>query len=263
MKRITIQGCIYEIPSNWNEISKEQLVALIRISRKTSLTHVEIRLKFFLHCIRGRVVGNVCSGMFLIRTEQATHALFSDELAALLTVFDYLFDIADDGTHYLSPKLVVNHFPKVRSGFRMLYGPNDALDNITYDQFVWLQTWQSRMNDDDEAIDRLINTIYKTKSGKQNVCNAHRISNVAKTAILWYYLGTLHFLSCRFPHVFSGCGSDADNVFDNQQRIIDSLADGDVTKKMQVRDSLLYDALYSMEMAAVRAEETEKSYKQQ
>lgn len=262
MRRITIEDSIYEVPSDWNEISKEQLVALIRISQKTSLTHIEIRLKFLLYCIRGRITLDIGIGMYVLSTIQAKHYLLPNELTVLLSVFDYLFDVSDDGTHYLSPKLVVNHFRKVRSRFRTLYGPNDALDNITYDQFVWLQTWQSRMNNDNEAIDWLINTIYKTKSGKQNVCNARRISNVSKTAILWYYLGTLHFLSCRFPHVFSGSGSDADNVFDNQQRIIDSLADGDVTKKMQVRDSLLYDALYSMEMAAVRAEEMEKSYKQ-
>jgi hypothetical protein len=262
MKRITIDDCVYEVPCDWNELSKQQLISLIGICQKTSLTHVEIRLKFFLHCIHARITHDLGIGMFVLRTLQAKHQLFVDELTALLSVFDYLFDVDDEGSHYLSPKLVINHFPKVNSRFRKLYGPNDALDNITYDQFVWLQTWQSRMNDDDDAIDHLVNTIYKTKNGKQDVKNAHRISKTAKTAILWYYLGTLHFLSERFPHVFSGAGNEIDNIFDNQQRIIDSLAEGDVTKKMLVRDSLLYDALYSMEMAAIRADELDKTYKQ-
>lgn len=80
---------------------------------------------------------------------------------------------------------------------------------------------------------------------------------------MWFYLGTLSYLSARFPSVLSGGSSDGEdlNVFDNQQRIIDSLAEGDVTKKEQVRESLLYDALYSMEMAAKKMEAMEKANK--
>ena len=258
MTTIRIENQTYTVPSDWNEFTLEQLVALIRICMNEQLTYVEIQLKFFLHCVYGSVRQDVGAGLYEIKTRAGRHALFADELAAVLMAFDYLFDVKDDGSRELSPKLVINHFKSVQCGCRFLHGPNDALDNITYDEFVWLQTWQSQLNDNPDALDELINIIYKDRAGNRSLALVKRISQTAKTGILWFYLGTMHFLEEKFPHVFSGNGDANVNVFDNQQRIIDSLAEGDVTKKMQVRESLLYDALYSMEMAAIRMEEMEK-----
>jgi hypothetical protein len=44
-------------------------------------------------------------------------------------------------------------------------------------------------------------------------------------------------------------GEAKGSVFENQMRIVNTLANGDVTKKPKIRNSNLYDALYSMEMA--------------
>jgi len=260
MRTIRIDDAVYQVPGTWNEITRSQSVALSRIASKTELTYVEMQLKFFLYCIGGSVKKNLGSGLFLVKTRKGRHALSAGELSSVLAVFDYLFE-EHDGVKELSPRLTVNHFKKVRCGHVFLYGPNDALDNITYDEFVWLQTWQSRLNSEPEAVNELINVIYKTRAGKQRVANVRRMPEEARTVILWYYLGTLHFLERLFPHVFSGSGSGNMNVFDNQQRVIDVLAEGDVTKKMKVRQSLLYDALYSMEMAAIRIEELDKKGK--
>ncbi len=258
MIKITIDNSIYEVPSGWNEFSTEDLVALINICKKES-TMIEIQLKFFLHCVYGCVTHDVGMNIYEIKTKQGRHTLRADELAMAMSVFDYLFDLDNDGNPYFSPKLTTNHFPRTQCGCTVLYGPNDALDNITYNDFVWLQTWHSQMKDNPSAVDEMINVLYKQKNGKQDVAILKKMSQTVKTATLWLYLGTLHFLSVRFPHVFSG-GASSDStvdVFDNQQRIIDTLAQGDVTKKEQVRSSLLYDALYSMEMAAIRQEEME------
>lgn len=260
MTRITIENATYEVPGNWNELTQTQLIALIRLCEKET-SYVEIQLKFFLHCVYGSVRKDIGAGLFIIKTKQARHALFSEELTSVLSVFDYLFDTDPDTGRYLSPKLVRNHFPSAQCGCTWVHGPNDALDNITYNDFIWLQTWHAQLTDNAEALDELINVIYKTRSGKQEVRTIRKMSPTVKTATLWLYLGTLYFLSERFPHVFSGAGEADGSVFDNQQRIIDSLAEGDVTKKNLVRESLLYDALYSMEMAAIRMEEIEKQYK--
>ncbi len=259
MIKITIDNSIYEVPSGWNEFSTEDLVALINICKKES-TMIEIQLKFFLYCVYGCVTHDVGMNIYNIKTKRSRHTLRADELAMTLSVFDYIFDFDNDGNPYLSPKLTTNHFPKTQCGCTILYGPNDALDNITYNDFIWLQTWHSQMKDNIAAVDELINVLYKQKSGKQDVSILSKMSPTVKTATLWLYIGTLQLLSERFPHVFGGVGSElssASEVFDNQQRIIDSFAQGDVTKKEQVRCSLLYDALYSMEMAAIRQEEME------
>ncbi len=261
MKTIAIENVRYEVPSNWNEISKNQLVALIRLSEK-QMSYVELQLKFFLHCIRGRVKEDVTPCMFQIKTPKARHSLFADELVSILNVFDFLFEEDETGQRSIRPGLIINHFKKVRVWHVTLFGPNNMLDNITYNQFVWLQTWQSQLNDNPKAINEFLNVIYTDRCGKQNMWAVRHMPKVVKTGVLWFYLGSLHFLEAKFVNVFSGSSSGENmNVFDNQQRVIDSLADGDVTKKNQVRESLLYDALYSMEMAAIQMKEIEKQRK--
>lgn len=262
MIKITINNHDYCVPAEWDEITKHQLLELSKLTR-TCKTTMEIQLKFFLTCVGGRVDSQINGGIYILKIGRQKHVLFSDEITALTSVFDYLFEINENGEMALAPKLTVNHFKTLRSNLKTLQGPNDALDNITYNQFVWLQTYHSFLDArEPQYLDELINIIYKLKNGKQEVKNIKRLDRDVKTVILWYYLGTLSFLSNQFPNVLSGGSSDGQeiNVFDNQQRIIDSLAEGDVTKKDQVRNSLLYDALYSMEMAAIRMEEMEKQY---
>lgn len=257
MIKITIDNIQYDVPGSWDEMTRKQLRYLIRLTG-SPLSIYEIQLKFFLYCIRGRVRKSFGAGLHRIKTRKASHFLSTEEFTAVLEVFDYLFE-ERDGQKYVSPKLTVNHYPVIRSGFKKLTGPEDMLQNISYNQFVFLQTYQGQISEDNPgAVDEFINVLYKTGRGSQKVKSIRRISREKKTAVLWMYLGTLSFLEQMFPHVFSGGESETTNVFDSQQRIIDMMAGGDVTKKNQVRESLLWDAMYSMEMAAVRMEEIDK-----
>lgn len=262
MKKLTINNHDYYVPSSWDTMTKQQLLSLAKITR-TCKTTMEIQLKFFLSCVGGRVMSQIGDGVYILKIGRMKHVLFSDEITALTSAFDWLFETNEKGESVLAPKLTTNHFKELRSYLHVLHGPGDALDNITYNQFVWLQTYHSILDDSEPMyLDELINIIYKTNNGKQQVKNIRRLHADVKTVILWYYLGTLNYLSERFPNVLNGSGDGdyAINVFDNQQRIIDSLAEGDVTKKEQVRESFLYDALYSMEMAAIRMQEMEEQH---
>lgn len=262
MKKLTINNHDYCVPSSWDTMTKQQLLSLAKITRICKTT-MEIQLKFFLSCVRGRVDSQIGDGVYILKIGRMKHVLFSDEVTVIASSFDWLFETNEKGESVLAPKLTTNHFKELRSYLHVLHGPGDALDNITYNQFVWLQTYHSILDDREPMyLDELINIIYKTNNGKQQVKNIRRLHPDVKTVILWYYLGTLNYLSERFPNVLNGSGDGdyAVNVFDNQQRIIDSLAEGDVTKKEQVRESFLYDALYSMEMAAIRMQEMEEQH---
>ena len=84
-----------------------------------------------------------------------------------------------------------------------------------------------------------------------------KMSPTVKEAIVWFYMGCLQFIQTRFPKPFEG-GEGSSNVFDGMQRIIDALAHNDVTKKEQVKKSLLYDALYTMQCAAEQVDKIQK-----
>lgn len=256
MKKITIQDTTYEVPGEWDEFTRDQLLYLIRLIR-TCKSEAEITLKLLLFCIKGSIKSSIGPGMHLIKTRASKHVLFVDEVTALLDVFEFLFEDYE-GEKTITPKLTTNYFKKIRSGIRTLIGPNDLLQDITYNQFVHLQTYQAAMVKDPDAIDDLVSVLYKSRKGKQNVKWMKRVKPDIKIATLWFYLGTLAFLEEMFPRVFAGGSKATGSVYDNQQRIIDVMAGGDVTKKEKVRESFLYDAMYSMEMAAARMEEMER-----
>lgn len=264
MKKLTINNHDYYVPSSWDTMTKQQLLSLAKITR-TCRTTMEIQLKFFLHCVNGRVMSSVGNVVYILMIGRIKHVLFADEITALTGAFDWLFETNEMGEPVLAPKLTVNHYKELRSGLRLLHGANDGLDDVTYNQFVWLQTYHSLLDArTPEYLDQMINIIYTSKGGTQHIKSISRLSQDIKTVILWFYLGSLDFLSHIFPRVLaSGAPSlelEEVNVFDNHQRIIDSLADGQVTLKPQVRESLLYDALFSMEEAARRYEEMEKQH---
>lgn len=138
-------------------------------------------------------------------------------------------------------------------GWIKFYGPADGLIDFTYQQFMELQIAQAESANMERGINKLLSLMYKRKRGKSSKW-IRKISKNKKTAILWFYLGCINFLQKRFSLVFSGESSSGD-VTDGQMRIIDALAKNDVTKKADVRNSDLYEALYTMQIAA---EESEK-----
>ena len=76
----------------------------------------------------------------------------------------------------------------------------------------------------------------------------------------WYILGRLSCMANSYPRIFSGEGKGSyGRVFDAQLRLLDSLAQSDMTKKPEIRKGLLLDALYSMDESIRRKEETEES----
>lgn len=260
MIRLTINNTHYRIPQSWQEITRKQLLYLVSLVSSEKCTATEIQLKFMLFCMQAVVKLSVTPGMYILKTKQASHTITPAELTALIHLFDYLFTTDQHGHSSISPQSMPNHFSRIRIRNKILEGPTQGLDNLTYNQFVWLQTYLAQITIDNSALDELINILYATKSGKHSISNVRRLPMPVKTAILWFVMGALAYLENMFPNVFSGSGSASGviNVFDNQQRIIDSLAEGDVTKKDKVRTSLLYDALYSMEMSAIRQQEHER-----
>ena len=261
MKKITIQNFTYQVPSDWNDFNQSQLLFLIELVKDTS-SATEIQLKMLLFCLPATIRRFIRADLYELHTTKSRHALFSDELTALLSVFDFLFTKQEDKM-VLTPRITKNPFKRVRvAAGKRLYGPDDVFADLTYNQFVHLQTHHAALSSEDgDALDNLISVLYRTKKGNHDLRRVSRMDERIKMAILWNYLGVLDYLQQMFPRVFAPGTTGTGNVFDNQQRIIDVLAGGDVTKKEEVRNSYLYDALYSMEMSALRIEELEKARK--
>lgn len=263
MKTITFDTDKYLLPGDWNDLSVEQLFFLISLTKK-NIPIQELKVKMLLFCLGAYVAPerkNRNTDAQIICIGKKKYPVTFEQMTFLSDLFNFLLSNTDEkGNCSIEPKLTRNPFPKTQCGCITVVGPDDGLTNITYEQFIQLQTLQSLIGKTPNlTINDFIAIIYKRNTFSTAIEGEplliKKMSDTVKTVIFWYYLGCLKFISEKFPRVFSGSsGSISGSVFENQQKIIDSLADGDVTKKPEVRASLLYDALFTLELAVEKQE---------
>lgn len=259
MKTLTIGEDNYLIPGNWNELTNDQLIFLVRMMQNKVSTE-EVKLKLLLYCMNAQVRRQEKTPEGLLyhisAPKKKNYALTPMQMSAMADIFDYLFIYIDE-QYCINPMLTRNPFPKTNCGCRTVYGPADGLTDITYQQFADLQIWQTKIEESKDYLNMFLSIIYKDKKDVPlNVIN--KMSPTVKTCIVWFYLGCLNFLQNKFPKVFSGSGDKSGDVVDGQMRIIDALAQGKLVDKDSVKNSLLWDALYTMEIAAEEMERLER-----
>lgn len=263
MRTITFDKEIYYAPGEWNEFTAEQLIFLSLLVSK-ECTAQEVKLKLLLFCLSARIRRYMAAHgeHFNIKIGKKSYFLTAAQLTGLCEVFDFLFVETTKGSVTLNIKLTRNPFRKIQSGKIILFGPDDGLTDISYGQFIMLQAYQQQMAVDWNYIDQFLSVIYKengfTTKAEGNPEFMKAIQPDIKTVLFWFYLGSVNFIVEKFMKVFSSDGIIQSDVFDNQMRIVDALANGDVTKKEQVKESLLYDALYTMEIGAEKENTREK-----
>jgi hypothetical protein len=257
MKQIRIEtanGNIeFSLPEEWDELTRAQLLYLVGLFDK-QITPEEVKVKMVLHCAGGSVRGKNRDGSFRLSVGKKRVDLSPEDLVSISLVFDFLFVVVD-GDVRVDPRITRNHFREIRSAFTRLYGPDDGLTNLKYRDFADLQIAHAFSSGDPADMDRFISLLYRKRDGSLAEKAVKRIPAKVKVAILWFYLGSIQKLQELFPRVFAGGGEEGGNPADGQMRIIDALSKNDVTKKEAVRNSDLYEALYTMEVAAEQYEE--------
>ena len=261
MRTITIANKKIEVPSAWNELLDAQLKLLACLVME-AYSLQEVKLKLLLFCIGARVrrANEQVSDVWALALGSKTVFLSAAELEEMGRMFDFLFDT--EGR--LDVRLTRTPFFRLETRRMMLMGPEDGLTNISYGQFVQAQTLLPLVQADfDSHINDFLCVLWKDLRFEPTEDGApewlYGVPDSEKRVMLWYYIGSLRFIAEKFPRLFSGGEATTDeNPFDAQQRIIDELAGGDVTKKEQVRRSPLFDVLYTLEMAIERRDKDRK-----
>lgn len=267
MRKITIKGKDYFVPGDWNEMTAEQLCFLaVILNQKCTVQEAKLKMLLFCMGVRIRSYHRATGDGYAVSLPEGKAYLTPEQLTALSAVYDFLF--CETGKGYdLDIRLTKNPFPLYVTNSMALAGPEDGLTNISYGQFIMLQSWQQQLkNDFETALDNFLSVIWKdsmfTISEDGSATWFKDVDPAVKTVMFWFFLGSMRFIQEKFPHVFSGTGEgDGGDVFDMQQRIVDEMASGDVTKKEQVKHCLLYDALYTLEMAIERDEKMKQHNK--
>ena len=132
--------------------------------------------------------------------------------------------------YLINPELTTNPYPTLRCRLRKFTGPEDQLFDITFAQFMYLQTYLDAMQSDPKKINHLLACLWHR--GKEFDINCldkdaailQHLPEDKKITMYWYILGSLSCMAEAYPRIFSGEGKSNGRVFDSQLRLLDQKA---------------------------------------
>lgn len=270
MHTLQINNDTYRLPESWNELTLRQLYFLVDITRQDTLIE-EVKIKMLLRCLNASVLpprkadGGRTRIRFGNRLFGKSYPFTPEEVHSLADLFGFLFEKEEESDRYrIQPRLSVNPFPTLRIRCRRFTGADDGLYGITFEQFIYMQTYLDALRSDPSRLDSLLACVWHRGKRfdidrlERDARLLHHLPDADKMVMCWFITGSLAILGEQYPRVFSGGGTSRNPVFDSQLRLLDSLAGSDMTKKDAVRKGLLIDALYTMDESIRRKEEREK-----
>ena len=295
MVNCKINNTSFAIPSNWDELSNEQLKSIVS-QFYSGANEAQLKLKALLTILKARVlIKNP-----VLHEQQILHkiklgrqkAWLSDvQLKAMTDKLSFLTAKYETETgapaYTLDSSLTVNLFDQFRHKRNMYYGPEEKLFNITFGEYITAETNYLRYikTKNNQDLDKLVATLYRRqlKSYKPNALtntgdrrepfNDHlvngraaklkKLDNIIKIGILLYYQGCRKFISNQFPDVFKKSTSGFTSTVPGMLGLVDALTGEDVTKTEEVRSSMLYDVLIRLQKAAERHEQTKQEIAKQ
>lgn len=260
-----------EIPANWNELSPDDLFGLFLYLQSCTPIH-QVKIKMLVRAVgmqiiqdkKGRSKGVIAGLDGTIDLEQ---------ISQMAECFDFLFTEPDEaGNCVLDMNLTENPV-------KYLFKENDpgaALSGITYGQYQYLCHYLSILESaPKDALNGIAGTLFHPESvqtagspfdmetwlmqfPKLVRCDLPVCVGYYQTIILWYVTGSMRLLADQFPKVFGGSNGGNDepgDAYRAQLKLLDTLTDGDVTKREAVRGANLWDVLHNLEMRIEKNEE--------
>ncbi len=289
MKDLTINNInIGKLPSDWKELKPEEVKALCKFlipgicpdSLKVLMLLFVAKLKL-LNAPQVDSPDKIPDKTLFALKSKKTGMFYANtaDLQALTDCFSFIFNKQDDKI-YLESGIVVNYFPKLRTTFGYnLYGPSSGLFNISFAEFIRLETLYEMMrnSESDDAENRFCGTLYRRKDPKANPdspdfkgdirlpFNDHlarsytrhgkRLSGWKKIYIRLFYEGCRNFIIKKFEQAFHSYESSHEagqTTFENFNKLVTGLSNGDLTKANLIRKAPLYDAFSQLEALAIQ-----------
>lgn len=276
MKTITLDGDTYTVPSNWRELTPNQVLSLAKIyMQHKQLSHLKVVFALTLMGLQVKYSNPVTIGetkiYYVKHQSKRVYLLSIDQILSIISEFGWLFqsNYSPQGVQvYINPGLVVNPVRNLKVRFSSLRGPDDGLTGISFIEFMYAETFLYRYQKttDPHWLNMFIATLWRPlRKGSTLPFNHDKLEQWAKRtarvkphiamAIMWYYEGCKHFISTQFPDVFGGGGSSKPtDPFKNYMDLTATLAKADPTKMEQVRQANLYDTLAGLQLMIKESE---------
>lgn len=261
MKKVVINGIALKIPTGWNELSAGQLEFLAGMENAGMKTE-DMKTAFIVCCMKARL-NKTADGMFVFIIKGKILKINMLQMEILKEELKWLTN--DKGK--LDLKLYRNPYPVMKIGKHTLRSSKERMKECVYEQFMYLMFYLRLMEEYKEYLPQVLACIWHT--GKffnpekihSDAVKIAALNNDKKRIMMWYVMSALKLMQRKFPNVFGGKGDTEENVYDQQMKIVNAMADGDVTKMEAVRKAPLYDALVAMEESIREAEDLNRKYK--
>lgn len=282
MKIVKLDSDLYSLPSNWKELTSEQVLFLAKLFiQDSSFTKLKV-----IYCLSLMGLSLKYANPVTVEGERLYYVKHSRTKVYLLSIeqiysiaegIDWIFtknETQEGKDISISPKLIFNPVKDIEIRFTKLRGPDDALGNITYIEFMHAETYLYRYQSTGESkwLAMFIATLWRPmKRGTVVPFDQIKVERWAKRtahikpqvalAIKWYYSGCKNFLAKEFPRPFEG-GSDgkAKDPFKGYLKLATTLSSADATKTTELMNTSLYFALGALD-AMLEANEKQKAIK--
>ena len=281
-----------EIPSKWDDLTKNQLLTVVRLFYN-GLGEIHLKTQAVLSFLKIQMAKidsthRAPDELYLMKHKKGKpfyaspeQILFLARSLDFLTVEELDHDIGVSMA--LSSSLTTNLIPSFKIGFNKYYGVSDRLFTMTFDEYLEAEVhYKAYMtNSDLDSLNKLIGSIYrpKAKNNKETSTNYNgdpreafnsnlvdlyakkfkKLNPEIKIAILLFYQGCRKFLHLNFKHVFEQSSSGSTSKGYGSLSLIDALTGDDVTKNKKVRTSMLFEVLVRLEKAAIKYEQSKQN----
>lgn len=289
MKTLSINAEKFYLPGSWNELTHDQLLRIAELSQDER-TEQDFKLKALLSITGLRMMEKnsvIIDDIehFYIRTPGKNVYLLS--VVQLYEVCEYLnflfqYQVRPDGSAIweLSSKLTKNRIGTVNVNDKIWHGPADGLSNIKVSEFIRAEVSLSKFYEtkDIRYLRLLFSTLWRPAAKqpisidireeyddglveKRSMLTA-KIPLKILFAVMIFYLGCRRMLSVKFKYASDGKDSSNDkDVFMSFMRMVNGLAENDVTKHEAVRQTYLIEMMVTIDEIARQNEELKEKTK--
>lgn len=296
MRTLQIDKRIFNVPASWRDLDPDQLIKVAELADK-GLTNHEFRIALLriltgITVIQKKEIVIDQVTYYYFRHGITSEFLISEiDIAFITSIFDFMFrkDTPDTEAdkYTLQYKEVRNLVPELKTPIGLLHGPADGLSNILLSEYIHAETaWSNfRKTGKYHFAVRLFAILYRPealgidrnspdyKGDMREPFNdfllparTAALMGVSKGSIaivVMWYEACRDFINKKWPEVFEG-GSDVSektDAFTGFMKMVNSLASNDVTKSNEVRQSYLYDVLFTLQSIILQDKQMKASMK--
>jgi hypothetical protein len=297
MQKVTIGNYSAFIPQHWNDLTKDQLLGIVRASEMglpiTDFLTV-ITLSFLgLKVKPGKKIAVIKGEPCFLCTDPKNrpHLIGVTDIAWLSNHLEWLLTRAapdSDGKpqdRSLNPRITINLIPEIMVQGRKWYGPADGLTNISFHEYMVAETHTMDFlrTADDAHMCKVIATLYRPADAGADPSSPAfsgdlrepfndflveaRANDVAtldssiRTAIMLFYYGCRYHIRNMFPEPFAGAAASAHgNTLRSYLDLVTALSHNDVTKNEEIRRTNLYEVMISLQHMVKEANAMKKSF---